>query len=443
MTKREKSTFVLDTNVVLHDHQCLDHFQEHDVVIPITVLEELDSFKKGSDAINFSARSFIRQLDSLADEGMPPEGISLGPGRGRVIVRHTQNCIAALDGVFTEDTPDHRILAVTVELQKEIQGESVVLVSKDINLRMKALAVGLIAEDYITDKIACPDDLYSGSTLVEGVSENAISALYEDTCSIEPEQIFLEEEPSANQFYILRNGSRSALACQSPADNRLHRVKKNRACGIDPRNAEQAFALHALLDPEIQLVTLTGKAGTGKTLLALAASLELRRKYRQLYLARPVVPLSNRDMGFLPGDIQSKLDPYMHPLWDNLGVIRNKFTRDSNEYKMVQDMVDTEKLIITPLAYIRGRSLNKVFFIVDEAQNLTPHEIKTIITRAGEGTKFVFTGDIYQIDTPYLDSRSNGLAYLVSRMKGQSIYAHINLVRGERSKLAELASDIL
>ncbi|MCK5133278.1 MAG: PhoH family protein [Candidatus Sabulitectum sp.] len=443
MTKREKCTFVLDTNVVLHDHQCLDHFQEHDVVVPITVLEELDSFKKGNDSINFSARSFIRQLDFLADEGLPPEGIPLGVGRGRLIVRHAQNGIQALDGIFTEDTPDHRILAVAAELQRQMPDENVVLISKDINLRMKALAVGLTAEDYITDKIDCPDDLYAGSALIEGVSEDAISALYEQPYSVDPELVSLEEEPTANQFYILRNGSRSALACQSPGDNLLHRVRKCRAFGIDPRNAEQAFALHALLDPEIQLVTLTGKAGTGKTLLALAASLELRKKYRQLYLARPVVPLSNRDMGFLPGDIQSKLDPYMHPLWDNLGVIKNKYVKESGEYKMVQDMIDSEKLIITPLAYIRGRSLNKVFFIVDEAQNLTPHEVKTIITRAGEGTKFIFTGDIYQIDTPYLDSRSNGLAYLVSRMKGQSIYAHVNLVRGERSKLAELASDIL
>lgn len=443
MTKREKSTFVLDTNVVLHDHQCLDHFQEHDVVVPITVLEELDSFKKGNDSINFSARSFIRQLDSLAEEGLPPEGIPLGAGRGKLIVRHAQNGIQALDGIFTEDTPDHRILAVAAELRGQLSDENVVLISKDINLRMKALAVGLAAEDYITDKIDCPDDLYAGSALIEGVSEEAISALYEQPYSIEPEKVFLEQEPVANQFYILRNGSRSALACQSPIDNQLHRVRKCRACGIDPRNAEQAFALHALLDPDIQLVTLTGKAGTGKTLLALASSLELRKRYRQLYLARPVVPLSNRDMGFLPGDIQSKLDPYMHPLWDNLGVIKNKFARDSGEFKMVQDMVDSEKLVITPLAYIRGRSLNKVFFIVDEAQNLTPHEVKTIITRAGEGTKFVFTGDIYQIDTPYLDSRSNGLAYLVNRMKGQSIYSHVNLVRGERSKLAELASDIL
>ncbi len=443
MTKREKSTFVLDTNVILHDHQCLDHFQEHDVVIPITVLEELDSFKKGNDSINFSARSFVRQLDSLADEGLPPEGISLGVGRGRLMVRHAQGGIRDLDGIFTEDTPDHRILAVAAELKKQLTDENVVLISKDINLRMKALAVGLSAEDYITDKIACPDHLYSGSALIEGVSEDAISALYEQPYSVESSLVPLREEPVSNQFYILRNGSRSALACQSPQDKQLHRVRKSRAFGIDPRNAEQAFALHALLDPDVQLVTLTGKAGTGKTLLALASALELRKKYRQLYLARPVVPLSNRDMGFLPGDIQSKLDPYMHPLWDNLGVIKNRYSKDSGEYKMVQDMVDSEKLVITPLAYIRGRSLNKVFFIVDEAQNLTPHEVKTIITRAGEGTKFVFTGDIYQIDTPYLDSRSNGLAYLVSRMKDQSIYAHVNLVRGERSKLAELASDIL
>ncbi|HPR22640.1 MAG TPA: PhoH family protein [Candidatus Sabulitectum sp.] len=443
MTSREKSTFVLDTNVVLHDHRCLDHFQEHDVVIPITVLEELDAFKKGNDSINYSARSFIRQLDSLVDGGLPVEGISLGEARGRLFIRHAQNGTGNLGGVFAEDTSDHRILSVAAELKNTSPDENVVLISKDINLRMKALAVGIAAEDYITDKIENPDRLYTGSRLVEGVSADSISALYEQPYSIEPGQVPLESDPVSNEFFILRNGSRSALACHAPIDGDLHRVRKWRAYGIDPRNAEQAFALHSLLDPDVQLVTLTGKAGTGKTLLALAASLELRKRYRQIYLARPVVPLSNRDMGYLPGDIQSKLDPYMQPLWDNLAVIRNKYARDSREYELVKEMVDSEKLVITPLAYIRGRSLNKVFFIVDEAQNLTPHEVKTIITRAGEGTKFVFTGDIYQIDTPYLDSRSNGLAYLVNRMKGQSIYGHVNLVRGERSELAELASDIL
>jgi PhoH-like ATPase len=443
MTKREKSTFVLDTNVVLHDYQCLDHFQEHDVVVPITVLEELDAFKKGNDSINFSARSFIRTLDSLTEGGLPKSGISLGEDRGSLFVMHAQNGIASLNGIFTEDTSDHRIIAVAAEIAQRLPGENVVLISKDINLRVKALAAGVKAEDYITDKVDWPDKLYSGSRLVEGVSEEAISALYEQPYSVSPNSVPIEGEPVANQFFIIRNGSRSALGCYSPEDGQLHRVRKWRAFGIDPRNAEQAFALHALLDPEVKLVTLTGKAGTGKTLLALAASLELRKRFRQIYLARPVVPLSNRDMGYLPGDIQSKLDPYMQPLWDNLSVIRNGYAKDSREYELVRELVDSEKLIITPLAYIRGRSLNKVFFIVDEAQNLTPHEVKTIITRAGEGTKFVFTGDIQQIDTPYLDSRSNGLAYLVSRMKGQSIFSHINLVRGERSQLAELASDIL
>lgn len=443
MSNREKSVFVLDTNVVLHDHNCLEHFQEHDIVIPITVLEELDSFKRGNDTINFSARDFIRQLDSLASSGILTEGVSLGENRGKLIIAHAEEGIKALEGIFTEDTPDHRIIAVAVEMQIKKPSESIVLISKDINLRIKAQAVGLIAEDYVTDKVSFSDSIYSGSTLVEGVNPDGIAQLYESPYTVERDKVLVPETALPNHFYILRNCSKSALACYSSREDSLHRVQKQRAFGVDPRNAEQAFALHALLDPEIQLVTLTGKAGTGKTLLALATALEQRKRYRQMYLARPIVPLSNKDMGYLPGDIQSKLDPYMQPLWDNLGVIKNRYSRDSREFEMVQDMIDTEKLIITPLAYIRGRSLNKVFFIVDEAQNLTPHEIKTIITRAGEGTKFVFTGDIFQIDTPYLDSHTNGLAYLVSKMTGQDIYAHINLVRGERSTLAELASNIL
>ncbi len=443
MSKREKSIFVLDTNVVLHDHNCLDHFQEHDIVIPITVLEELDSFKRGNDTINFSARDFIRQLDELAGNGILSEGVSLGENRGKLIIAHAEDGINALEGIFTEDTPDHRIIAVAVELQVAKPSENIVLVSKDINLRIKAQAVGLIAEDYVTDKVSFSESIYSGSTLVEDVNPDGIDELYESPFSVKRDKVLVPETALPNHFYILKNSSKSALACYSSREDCLYRGQTQRAFGIDPRNAEQAFALHALLDPDIQLVTLTGKAGTGKTLLALATALEQRKRYRQMYLARPIVPLSNKDMGYLPGDIQSKLDPYMQPLWDNLGVIKNRYSRDSREFEMVQNMIDTEKLVITPLAYIRGRSLNKVFFIVDEAQNLTPHEIKTIITRAGEGTKFVFTGDIFQIDTPYLDSHTNGLAYLVSKMTGQDIYAHINLVRGERSKLAELASNIL
>jgi PhoH-like ATPase len=443
MGPRSKSTFVLDTNVVLHDHQCLEHFQEHDVVIPITVLEELDRFKKGGDSMNYSAREFIRTLDALAVDGLPPEGLSLGENRGRLFIHSKAPDMSMMDGFFTHDTPDHRILAVAAEYDRALSDSDVVLISKDINLRMKAVALGLSAEDYETDKAPWPDELYTGTAILENSSPELISRFYDQPFSVPVEEVPELVSPIPNQFYILKNGSVSALAYLDSMTQFLHRVQKRRAYGIDPRNAGQAFAMHALLDPEIPLVTLTGKAGTGKTLLALAAALETRKRYRQIYLARPVVPLSNRDMGFLPGDIASKLDPYMQPLWDNLGVIKGGFAADSMEADRIDDMIESDRLRITPLAYIRGRSLNRAYFIVDEAQNLTPHEVKTIITRAGEGTKFVFTGDIQQIDTPYLDSRSNGLAYLVERMKGEKLYAHVNLVKGERSVLAELASNIL
>ena len=241
----------------------------------------------------------------------------------------------------------------------------------------------------------------------------------------------------------MKNNGSSALAHYNPVNKLLSRVIKLTTYGIDPRNAEQTFALEALANPDIQLVSLTGKAGTGKTLRALASALAQHKRYKQIFLARPIVPLANRDLGFLPGDIREKMDPYMQPLYDNLTVIKHKFSHQSPEYLRINDMMKDEKLVITPLAYIRGRSLSSIFFIVDEAQNLTPHEIKTIITRAGEGTKMVFTGDIEQIDSPYLDTASNGLSYLSDKMKDQDLFAHVNLVKGERSFLAELASKLL
>ena len=233
------------------------------------------------------------------------------------------------------------------------------------------------------------------------------------------------------------------LASFDSERNALRRVQKTAAFGVVPKNAEQAFALDAIMNPNISLVTIQGVAGTGKTLLSLAGALEQRRNFHQIYLARPIVPLSNKDIGYLPGDIKSKLNPYMEPLWDNLKFIKNQFSEKEKEHKQINEMVENEKLVVCPLAYIRGRSLSNVFFIVDEAQNLTPHEVKTIITRAGENTKIVFTGDIYQIDTPYLDAQSNGLSYLIDKIKDRHIYAHVTLEKGERSELANLANDLL
>ena len=246
-----------------------------------------------------------------------------------------------------------------------------------------------------------------------------------------------------NRFYILKSKKKSILSFYDHGIDSFIKVDKQSAYGIHPRNAEQTFALHALLNPKIKLVTINGVAGTGKTLLALASSLHQRRNYKQIFIARPIVPLSNKDVGYLPGDIQSKINPYMEPLWDNLKFIQNQFIQSDKEFKALRNMIESEKLIIQPLAYIRGRSFSNIFFIIDEAQNLTPHEIKTIISRAGENTKVVFIGDIYQIDTPYLDSQSNGLSYLIDKLKKEQIYSHVTLKKGERSELANLANDLL
>lgn len=435
--------FVLDTNVILHDSGCLRKFAEHDIAIPITVLEELDHFKRGSEDINFQARAFIRALDELTGDVLSNEGAPLGDGLGRVRVVLAEAYDDRVKNLFLQDTPDHRILNTALQLHKRELQHPVILVSKDSNLRLKAKAVGLTAQDYFNDKIASFDHLYKGKRTVENVLSEQIGKFYDQHGVVSAADIPEVDHPVANENFVLRNGSKSVLATYHQQDHSLHRVEKVTTYGISPRNAEQSFALKALLNDEIRLVTLAGRAGTGKTLLALAAALEARHRYRQILLARPIVPLSNRDLGFLPGDIADKLDPYMQPLYDNLSVIRHQFNDHDAAAQRIQEMRDNEKLMITPLAYIRGRSLQKVFFIVDESQNLTPHEVKTIITRAGEGTKIVFTGDIHQIDQPYLDALSNGLSYLINRMKGQPIYAHITLEKGERSPLADLASELL
>lgn len=442
-TKKEKKIFVLDTSVIIYEHNSILNFDEHDIGIPITVLEELDNFKKGNDIKNFEAREFIRLIDKLAKDQMLQKWNPLnGKTKGNFKVLMDTHSAVDANKVFNEDKADHRILNSALQLQKEEKGKKVILVSKDINLRLKAKALGLQAEDYTTGKVQNISSLYTGKTVLEDVDPAMINLLYEKGyCP--PEEVLGKEKPMKNHYYILKSGKKSVLAFYNSANGMVEQVEKRSVYGIKPRNAEQTFAIHAVTKPEIRLVTMQGVAGTGKTLIALAAALEQKRDFKQIYLARPIVPLSNKDIGYLPGDIKSKLNPYMEPLWDNLKFIQNQYSEADKEYSKITEMVTNEKLVITPLAYIRGRSLSNICFIVDEAQNLTPHEVKTIITRAGENTKIIFTGDIHQIDTPYLDSQSNGLSYLIDSIKDHELYAHVTLEKGERSELANLANELL
>ena len=439
-----KKLFVLDTNVILHDGECFLNFDEHDVVIPMVVLEELDKFKKGNQNRNLQARRFLRKVDAYSDDVLNEDGVSLGEQSGRLWIVLTDQLNQKLGRAFLQDCPDHRILNTALLLQQKHPDRKVILITKDTNLRLKARGLKIIAQDYTTDKVDDVTQLYRGTQILE-TAPQAIDDFYANGGTIDVEQMSLADniELHANEFFVFRNGSRSTLATYNAGVHSFCRVEKPNAYGIQPKNVEQTFALQALLDDSIKLVTLVGKAGTGKTLLALAAALERNNSYQQVLMGRPIVPLSNRDLGYLPGDIDAKMDPYMQPLYDNLKVIQNQFATTDPRQIGIRSMLENEKLVLTPLSYIRGRSLQNVYFIVDEAQNLTPHEMKTIITRAGEGTKIVLTGDIHQIDHPYLDTESNGLSFLISRMKGQDIYAHVMLEKGERSALADLASQVL
>ncbi|HSH66340.1 MAG TPA: PhoH family protein, partial [Bacteroidia bacterium] len=431
---KEKKIFVLDTSVIIYDHMAAKSFKEHDVVIPITVLEELDNFKKGNDTKNFAAREFTRYIDKISLGNTLQDWINInGKGHGMIKIEMHQNSTIDAEKIFGERKADHRILNTALYVSEKYPNRKVVMVTKDINLRIKAKSLSLNAEDYETGKIKdVNEQLYTGRSEIQKVPSELINEIYEKGFC-DPSPLLKKRKPTSNHFYILKNGTKSVLASYSPAKGLLERVKKVSAFGINPRNAEQAFALDAIMNPDIKLVSIQGVAGTGKTLLSLAGALEQRRTFHQIYLARPIVPLSNKDIGYLPGDIKSKLNPYMEPLWDNLKYIKNQFNEKDKEYKQITEMVEHEKLVVCPLAYIRGRSLSDVFFIVDEAQNLTPHEVKTIISRAGQNTKIIFTGDIHQIDTPYLDAQSNGLSYLIDKLKNQSLYAHITLEKGERS----------
>jgi len=443
--KTDRKIFVIDTSAILFDHNAIHNFKEHDVAIPITVLEEIDRFKKGNDVINFEAREFIRNIDKLSGQFSLQDWIPLnGPTKGKFKVLMHEKSEVDANRVFGEKKADHNILNAALSLKEEQPNRKVILVSKDINLRLKAKSLNLQAEDYQTGKVKDIEGLYTGKTVLENVNKKFIDMIYKDGhCAFT--DLVKKGKPIANHYYILRSKyeSNSALAFYNPESKRMERVMKETAYGIRPRNAEQTFAMHAVINPNVRLVTIQGIAGTGKTLIALASALQIKQSFRQIYLARPIVPLSNKDIGYLPGDIKSKINPYMEPLWDNLKFIQGQYKETDKEFQKITDMVESEKLHITPLAYIRGRSLSNICFIIDEAQNLTPHEVKTIITRAGQNTKIIFTGDVNQIDTPYLDSHSNGLSHIIDKLKDNALYSHITLEKGERSELADLAGQLL
>ena len=438
-----RKIFVLDTSVILYDHNALNNFQEHDVAIPIQVLEELDNLKGGNETRNFEARSFIRLIADLSRKKLITHWVRLNgqtKGKFRVILSGAPERLNA-EKIFGNAKYDHQIINAALVLMEENPDKKVVLVSKDICLRLKAKALNLPAEDYETGKIKNVEALYTGKTTRKDFPAEVIDAL-KNKMPVPVGNMPLDHI-GANQFYAIRQNRKTLYAFYHRSTQTLESVSTAPVFRIKPRNPEQAFALHALLNPAIRLVSIQGNAGTGKTLLALASALAQRKNYRQIYITRPVIPLSNREIGFLPGDAKSKTDPFLAPIWDNIRFIKEQYADDEKMLLKIDELIATEKIAIAPLAFIRGRTLTKIFFIVDEAQNLTPHEIKTIISRAGEHTKIVFTGDIYQIDTPYLDAESNGLSYLIENVKNHPLYAHVTLQKGERSELANLANDLL
>lgn len=435
--------FVLDTSVLLYDHNALTHFEDNDVVIPIPVLEELDNFKIGSETKNYEAREVIRFLDALSEESGLSDWIPLGEGRGKLIVGVMNGVEIPVNAetVYGKGKNDHKIINIALTYREKYPRREITLVTKDINLRIKSKALGLNTADYLTGKVQNLDHIENGCPVISDLDAQIIQDLYHKK-TIDENGILLDKKKS-NGYYILNNCTQSALARYNGKTDQLERVEKQYAFGIKPKNAEQTFAMDALLNPDIKLIALEGVAGSGKTLLALAAALEQKNIYRQIILSRPIVPLSNRDIGFLPGDANDKISPYMQPLFDNLKLIKSQYKQNEKKGKVIESLQEKGELEITALTFIRGRSLSEVYFIIDEAQNLTPHEMKTVITRAGDGTKIIFTGDNNQIDTPYLDERSNGLSYIIDKFKGHPLFAHIKLPKGERSELANLANELL
>lgn len=440
-----KKIFIIDTNVILHDPNAILQFEDNDVILPIAVIEELDRFKKQPEIIGRNARHASRNLDNLRQQGHLTTGVKLEHGGILKVALGDRHTLQELPLELSKDLADNSILAVGLQIKQQCQCP-VIVVSKDTNLRIKADALGLDAADYETDKVDV-DELYTG-TFELLVKAEKIEELFRDGETV------LEQKFLPNQDLTLideTNPNHTALAMVAGDSNQvvpLIKLPKTGVSQIQPRNREQRFALNLLLNDEIKLVTLVGKAGTGKTLLAIAAGLQKvadEKVYSRLLISRPVVPMG-KDLGYLPGDINEKLNPWMQPLYDNFDLIlgtQDKKNQPSHWRRGHEELIELGLLQIEPLTYIRGRTIPQQYMIIDEAQNLTPHEVKTIITRAGEGTKIILTGDPEQIDNPYVDAASNGLIYLVERFKNEPLAGHITLSKGERSSLAERAAALL
>ena len=433
--------FVLDTNVLIHDPRAILQFADNEVVIPIFVLEEVDTFKKEASERGRNAREVARMLDSLRANGRLSDGVPLPEGGGRLRVASAARSVPTT--LREAQIADHLILMVALDVRDAAKGEPTIFVTKDVNLRIRADALGLTSMDFEAERIDI-DELYSGMTEMP-VAGADVDAFYAQGALPLPENGL-----KANQYVLLRdrdNPSHSAIGRFDGAAKKLVPLRKLRdgVWGIRPRNKEQHCALDLLLCDDIKLVTLIGKAGTGKTMLALAAGLQKvveEQLYSKMLVSRPIFPLG-RDVGFLPGDIEEKLNPWMQPIYDNVEFLMGLNKQERGKGRSYQELIDLGYIEIEPLTYIRGRSIPNQFIIVDEAQNLTPHEVKTIITRVGEATKVVLTGDPYQIDNPYVDATSNGLTTVVEKFKGESVAGHVTLSKGERSALAELASNVL
>lgn len=437
-----RKTFVLDTNVLLHDPNALFSFVDNNVVVPIYVVEEIDGFKKDLSELGRNARQVSRSLDGLREDGSLSKGVLLDAG-GLLRVATTARDLPP--EITTDRGQDSKILSVALDLRDRLAGkEEVVFITKDTNLRIRADAVGVATEDYEPEHIEVRD-LYTGYDELE-VDPEKVDQFYSESGIELPDPYY-----TPNQYLILRDNTKpnhTALGrVNYDETTRLMPIPafKQPIWGVRPRNREQHFAFDALLDDSVKLVTLVGKAGTGKTLMAIAAGLHKTTEetvYQKLLVSRPIFPLG-RDIGYLPGDVEEKLNPWMQPIFDNVELLMGLTTRDKKHGRSYKELIDLGVMQIEPLTYIRGRSIPAQYMIVDEAQNLTPHEVKTIVSRAGEGTKIVLTGDPYQIDNPYVDQTNNGLIHTVNRFRAERIAAHVTLTKGERSELAEIAANVM